>query len=116
MQSLGQPAGTRTRMWGNTVTYDAGKVLLIGGHDRTAEPADHQRGVPDRPERAEPGDLVGGADGVPRAFHNSVTLPTGEVIVIGGNTTGEPFSDNGAVYAAEIWNPDDEPVAHASRA
>ena len=38
----------------------------------------------------------------PRAYHNSVTLPTGEVIAIGGNTSGELFSDNGAVYDAEI--------------
>ena len=38
VQSLGQPAGTRTRMWGNVVTYDAGKVLLVGGADRTQNP------------------------------------------------------------------------------
>jgi len=34
---------TRTRMWGNAVTYGAGKVLILGGSDRTQTPRD-QRG------------------------------------------------------------------------
>src|SRR5262249_18920271 len=40
-----------------------------------------------------------------RAYQNAVTLPTGEILVVGGNNTGELFSDNGPVYAAEIWSP-----------
>jgi DNA-binding beta-propeller fold protein YncE len=42
----------------------------------------------------------------PRRYANLVTLPTGEVMVIGGNTSGLTFSDDGTVYEAEIWNPD----------
>ena len=38
VQSLGQPAGTRTRAGGNIVTYGPGKVLLVGGADRTQDP------------------------------------------------------------------------------
>ena len=47
VQSLGQPAGTRTRMWGNAVTYGAGKVLILGGtrpHRRTRRPPTRSTG------------------------------------------------------------------------
>jgi hypothetical protein len=40
-----------------------------------------------------------------RAFHNTVTLPTGELITIGGNNSGTQFTEANAVLAAEIWNP-----------
>ena len=40
-----------------------------------------------------------------RKFHNAVTLPNGEVLVIGGNTSGIKFSDAGTVLTPEIWNP-----------
>ena len=41
----------------------------------------------------------------PRRFSNAVILPSGEVMAIGGNTSGEKFSDNGSVLTPEIWNP-----------
>lgn len=41
-----------------------------------------------------------------RKFHQLLPLPTGEVLVVGGNTTGSKFQDNGSVFEAEIWNPD----------
>lgn len=40
-----------------------------------------------------------------RSFSNSVMLPNGEVMIVGGNTSGEFFSDVGAVMTPEIWNP-----------
>jgi YVTN family beta-propeller protein len=40
-----------------------------------------------------------------RSFSNSVILPNGEVMVVGGNSTGEFFSDVGAIMTPEIWNP-----------
>ncbi len=40
-----------------------------------------------------------------RSFSNSVMLPNGEVMVVGGNTSGQFFSDVGAVFTPEIWNP-----------
>lgn len=40
-----------------------------------------------------------------RRFSNGIVLPSGEVLVIGGNTSGQKFSDVGAVMAGEIWNP-----------
>lgn len=40
-----------------------------------------------------------------RRFANGVVLPSGEVMVIGGNTSGQKFSDAGSVLTPEIWNP-----------
>jgi YVTN family beta-propeller protein len=40
-----------------------------------------------------------------RQFANSVILPNGEVMVIGGNTTGIGFNDTGSILTPEIWNP-----------
>lgn len=43
-----------------------------------------------------------------RAFCNSVVLPSGEVVVVGGQQQVELFNDSNAVFAAEIWNPSTE--------
>ena len=40
-----------------------------------------------------------------RTFVNSVVLPNGEVLVVGGQTQPAPFSDSYSVLAAELWNP-----------
>lgn len=41
-----------------------------------------------------------------RKFHQLIPMPTGEVLVVGGNTTGAKFRDSGSVMEPEIWNPD----------
>ena len=106
VQSLGKPADpTRTRMWGNAVTYDVGKVLILGGTDRTLNPPTTNAGY--KVDLNGPTPVISPATsmGFARAFHNTVTLPTGELIVIGGNSSGTQFTDANAVLAAEIWNP-----------
>ena len=40
-----------------------------------------------------------------RQFANAVVLPNGEVLIVGGNTCGLQFSDEGAIFTPEIWNP-----------
>jgi len=40
-----------------------------------------------------------------RAFQNSVVLPDGKVLVVGGENYAVPFSDNTAVLNAELWDP-----------
>jgi galactose oxidase len=40
-----------------------------------------------------------------RAFSNSVVLPTGQVLVVGGQTYASPFSDDGAILVPELWDP-----------
>jgi YVTN family beta-propeller protein len=108
VQSLGQPTGTRTRMWGNAVTYDVGKVLILGGTDRTQNPPTTNAAY--RVDLNGPSPVISSASPMAfsRAFHNTVTLPTGELIAIGGNNTGTQFTDANAVLAAEIWNPSND--------
>ena len=40
-----------------------------------------------------------------RAFSNSVVLPNGEVLVVGGQQHPQPFTDTGAALSPELWNP-----------
>lgn len=40
-----------------------------------------------------------------RAFHNSVVLPSGDVVVVGGQTMPVPFTDTTAIYHPEMWSP-----------
>src|SRR6202042_3343523 len=40
-----------------------------------------------------------------RSYHNSVVLPNGQVILIGGMTVGGQFTDSNAVMQPEIFDP-----------
>ncbi|MBY0399709.1 NPCBM/NEW2 domain-containing protein, partial [Myxococcota bacterium] len=103
---LGQPIGDVARSFGNVVTYGPGKVMLVGG-------ADLRLSTPTSTAFAYLIDLNGPSPTVtpaapmnfPRALSNTVTLPNGELIVIGGNTVARQFDDTGSVLAAEIYNP-----------
>jgi len=103
---LGQPIGDVARMYGNAVSYDAGKVLLLGGADRrlaTPTSVNHVYRI----DLNGPSPVVtpGAPMNFPRALLNSVTLPNGEILVIGGNTVARIFDDTGSVLPAEIYNP-----------
>ncbi len=103
---LGQMIGDSPRMYGNAVNYDAGKLMLIGGADRRADP-------PTTVDNVYLIDLNGPAPLLtqgapmtfPRALSNSVVMPNGQVLVIGGNTVAKIFSDEGSVLPAEIYDP-----------
>ncbi|QBY55513.1 RICIN domain-containing protein [Cupriavidus oxalaticus] len=101
----GQRGTDTDAMNGNAVMFDIGKILTIGGapnYDNTWATGN-----------AHLIDLNGGnatvrqigAMAYPRAFHNSVVLPNGQVVVIGGQTYAQPFSDDRAVLVAELWDP-----------
>ncbi len=105
-QNLGaRLGGDQNRQFGNAVMFDVGKLLITGGHDRTIAQASSND--------AMVVDLNGPTPVItptqPMAFRrtnqNSVVLPTGQVVVIGGNASGELFSDNGSAFAAEMWDP-----------
>ena len=91
---------------GTTIMYDEGKLLTAGGwvngasivSTNTAITIDLNQPVPD----IQPTQPMAHA----RKFHNGVMLPNGEVLVVGGNTSGKKFNDEGAVYPVEIWNPE----------
>jgi galactose oxidase len=41
-----------------------------------------------------------------RAFASGVVLPSGQVVIVGGQTFPVPFSDDTAVLVPEIWDPE----------
>ncbi|MEM6640466.1 MAG: galactose oxidase-like domain-containing protein [Pseudomonadota bacterium] len=104
--SLGRPIGDRARMFGNAVTYDVGKVLMIGGADRRKTEATSTSDVYIVDLNGPSPSVTPGAPmNFARALSNSVTLPNGEVLVIGGSTRGQLFSDAGSILETEIYNP-----------
>ena len=106
------PAGNRGddpySMNGNVVMFEPGKLLKLGGapayeKTRASESAyviDFSRG---------PSVAVGVVKqrpmAFPRAFASAVVLPTGQVVVVGGQSYPVPFSDDGAMLMPEIWTP-----------
>jgi len=94
--------GEKDRLYNTTVMYDVGKMLIAGG------------GQLDAKKSALTIDLNGATPVVTdtnsmqhaRSMQNSVVLPDGTVLVIGGNSSGKQFSDNGTVLTPELWNPE----------
>jgi galactose oxidase len=112
--TLGQgsvtPAGNRgadamDAMNGNAVMYDIGKILTIGG--RLGIPATSRADVIDISRGPTLPVTVKGTPGLtwPRVHQNSVVLPDGKVMVIGGQQTNAPFTDNAAVFHPEFFDP-----------
>ena len=94
------------------VMYDEGRVLVAGGGaNTTAQSADTSIGTSTNIAytvnmNTTPPTLTPTASmQYPRQFVNTVVLPSGEVLVIGGNSPGQKFSDNGSIMPCEIWNP-----------
>ncbi len=89
---------------GNAVMFDKGKVLKIGGapgYDGVNSNANSyviELGVDVNVRKISP-------MAYRRAFHNSVVLPNGQVVVIGGATVAVGFSDNNSVLAPELFDP-----------
>ncbi|KAL8834088.1 MAG: hypothetical protein Q9170_003924 [Blastenia crenularia] len=109
------PAGTRGNdvdaMNGNAVMYDAvaGKILTIGGavdYDgafTTSNANIITLGPPNTTPTVTP---IGSAH-YARAFHNSVVLPDGKVLIIGGVNYARIFSDDTSILYPELFNPVD---------
>ena len=110
------PDSSFTRQYGSAVMYDVGKLLVSGGSDPrvaglidngdsgqnlsatdTAYTVDINAATP----------IVEAIDNMSsrRSNHDSVVLPTGEVLIIGGSKTGVLFNDTGNAWWTEIWNP-----------
>lgn len=90
---------------GVSVTYDEGKILVAGGSIFQAAGASSAQAF--TIDINGPGPVVSPAQSMhyPRQFLNEVLLPTGDVLVVGGNTDGRKFDDDFAIRNAEIWNP-----------
>ena len=90
---------------GVSVLYDAGKILVAGGSVSTG--SDTAVAGAWRIDINGPAPVLTPAAPMnfPRQFQNEVMLPTGQVLVVGGNTSGVKFTDDLAVKNAEVWNP-----------
>src|SRR5256886_13862875 len=97
---------------GSWVMYDEGRILVAGGGaNTTANPNDTTTGTSST--LAYTVDVRSGTSVVTptasmafaRQFANAVVLPNGQVMVIGGNTSGLKFNDTGSIFTPEIWNP-----------
>ena len=87
------------------VMYAPGKVLITGGAN-TYSGGTTNRSLTVDIEANPPVVTEIAPMANARRFQNAVPLPNGEVIVIGGNTSGIKFNDDGTILEPEIWNPD----------
>jgi hypothetical protein len=112
-----QSAGTRGSdpysINGNAVLYDIGKILKVGGAPTYSQPGP---GTIYATNSAYLINIAAGVNQTPtvtqltpmsyqRAFSNSVVLPDGSVVVVGGQSIPAPFTDTAAILVPEIWNP-----------
>lgn len=105
------PAGLRgtsgDAMNGNAVYYDIDKIITMGGapdyNDSYATKNAYAITINGSAETAQVTQV--GSMKFPRTYANSVVLPNGEVVTMGGETFGVPFSDANSVLNAELWNP-----------
>ncbi|MDF2048835.1 galactose oxidase-like domain-containing protein, partial [Arthrobacter sp. Cr_A7] len=102
--TAGLRADSADAMNGNAVMYDVGKILTTGGatayENANATSRSYTIDINNGVSVSRTADL-----GLARSFANGVALPDGQVLVVGGQATPVPFSDNGARMAPEIWNP-----------
>jgi YVTN family beta-propeller protein len=92
--------------------YNEGRILVAGGSANTnPNPSDSSTGTSTNLaftiDIRSPTPVVTATASMKyvRQFANSVILPNGEVMVIGGNTSGLKFNDTGSILSPEIWNP-----------
>lgn len=113
IQSAGNRGTDSFSINGNAILYDIGKILKVGGAIA------YQQNFP-QPTYASNAaykiDLSPGYGQTPvvtqvpnmyyaRAMGNAVVLPTGQVVVVGGQSIPQPFTDTSAVMTPEIWDP-----------
>ncbi|MFL6602255.1 MAG: RICIN domain-containing protein [Steroidobacteraceae bacterium] len=98
---------------GNAVLYDIGKILKVGGSRSynqdasTPTYATNSAYIIDITAGPKQPVKLTQLNGMTyrRAFANAVVLPDGEVVIVGGQTLPQPFTDTDGVLVPEIWNP-----------
>jgi len=94
---------------GTTVMYDVGKILKVGGSIGygNGTPASEKSYIIDiNDENNVIVTKTANDIAFSRTHHNSVVLPNGEVLIVGGLSTARVFFDGGSRLNAEIWNPE----------
>lgn len=101
------PRGSDTyAMNGTTVMYDVGKILKVGGaqaYGQSYAGSGNTYIIDINSDTAAVEQVQSLAK--PRTLHNSVVLPNGEVLVIGGMEKTILFSDQDSVLTPELWSP-----------
>ena len=89
-----------TRLYGSSVQYDEGKVLVMGGSPPDVQ-ADSSAVVLDMNQNGKPSPTA--PMGVPRRNLNATVLPDGSVLVNGGNDLN--YNQGRTPKTAEVWDP-----------
>lgn len=96
-------------MNGNAVMYDAvnGLILTTGGAPdyQYSQATTNANVIRINNSGTAPTVTPTGPMNFARSFANAVVLPNGKVLVTGGQSYAVPFSDDTAVYHAELWDP-----------
>lgn len=110
--NLGFRGNDKYAMWGNIAQYEPGKVLKFGGNSRDLAVED-----PYSIQTSILMDITALPNGgkiqvtnlknmtYPRTFSNSVILPGGKILIIGGQTQAKSFTDSYSVLIPELYNP-----------
>jgi galactose oxidase len=105
--SAGPRGASADAMNGTAVYYDINKVITMGGapsyQDSNATSQAYQLQI--SAPGANPTVTQVGSMTYPRAFANSVVLPNGQVLTMGGQTYAVPFTDTNSILNAELWDP-----------
>ncbi|SDI03241.1 discoidin domain-containing protein [Winogradskyella thalassocola] len=104
----GQRGDDEYSMNGNTVMYDIGKILKVGGSETYASNTlsnEKAYVININDENNVTVTRTTNDMAHARIFVSSVALPNGEVLVLGGMNTAVAFSDVGAHLSAEMFNP-----------
>lgn len=94
---------------GTAAMYDVGKILKTGGSVsyENGDPANGNTYVIDINSDDVSVRKVASLQ-YPRGFLNSVVLPNGQVLVVGGMPNPVTFSDDNAILVPELWDPNTE--------
>ncbi len=97
--------GTTYPKHGAVAMYAPGKLMIAGGAADVNGGSTETAYTVDLNFSTPVVEVVNSMDN-PRRFANGIMLPNGEMLVIGGNTSGIKFNDTGTVLTPEIWNPE----------
>jgi YVTN family beta-propeller protein len=105
--NLGARGDDQFSINGNAIMFDIGKVLKVGGGPGyDGKQSNSNSYVIDVGANVNVRKIASMA--YRRMFHNSVVLPNGQVVIMGGQTLGVGFTDNDSVLVPEIFDPVNE--------
>ena len=96
----GPPREFGSRDYGSAVMYEPGKILYVGGGDPPTASAE----IIDLNQPSPTWTFTGEMSFARRQL-NATLLPTGDVLVTGGTSSGGFNNAEGAVRTAELWHP-----------